>query len=82
VAIRTEYERRRDRIPIPTEFRWHPVKPQFTISSKWLSFLVHFTPEQLVVHAELSMTAKVFATKENREHAVRIIEAIADDLGL
>jgi hypothetical protein len=44
--------------------------------------VVHFTPENLVVDAEMSLAAKVLATKENRENAVRFIESIANDLGL
>jgi hypothetical protein len=81
-AINTEFSRRRHEIPIPTELHWHRDKPQFTIRSKWLSFVVHFTPENLVVDAEMSLAAKVLATKENRENAVRFIESIANDLGL
>jgi hypothetical protein len=73
---------RRNEIPIPTELRWHPEKPQFTIGSQWLSFVVHFTPETLVVDAELSLAAKMMATKENRRMAVQFIESIATDLGL
>jgi len=62
--------------------QWHPEKPQFTIRSKWLSFIVHFTHLDLVVDVELSVTAKMFATEANRKHAVRFIESIANDLGL
>jgi hypothetical protein len=47
-----------------------------------LSFLVHFTPDHLVVDAELSLAAKMLATKENREIAVQFIESIVNDLGL
>jgi hypothetical protein len=47
-----------------------------------LSFVVHFTHELLVVDAELSLAAKLLATKENRETAVRFIESIVNDLGL
>ena len=73
---------RRNEIPIATDFRWHPEKPQFTIGSPWLNFIVHFTPENLVVDAELTLTAKMFATQENRRLAVQFIESIANDLGL
>jgi hypothetical protein len=44
--------------------------------------VVHFTQEQLVVDAELSLPAKIYATKANRESAVQFIESIANDLGL
>ena len=81
-AISTEFSRRRHEIPLATELHWHAEKPQFTIRSKLFSFVVHFTPELLVVDAELSLAAKVFATKENRETAVKFIDSIANDLGL
>jgi hypothetical protein len=61
---------------------WHHEKPQFTIRSSLLSFVVQFTQEALVVDAELSFAAKVFATKENRRTAVQFIDSIANDLGL
>ena len=57
-------------------------KPQFTIRSEWLSFIVHFTHEDLVVDAELTLAAKMLATRKHREDAVKFIESIADDLGL
>ena len=59
-----------------------PMQPQFTIRSTWLTFVVRFTHEQLVVDAELSLAAKMLATNENRQTAVRFIESIANDLGL
>jgi hypothetical protein len=43
---------------------------------------VHFTEEDLVVDAELSLAAKMLATPENRRYAVRYIETLANDLGL
>ena len=33
----------------------------------------------MVVNAELSLAAKMFATDENRRHAVRFIESVAND---
>jgi hypothetical protein len=74
--------RRRYQIPVPTEIQWHPEKPQFTIRSKWLSFIVNFTHPDLLVDVELSLVAKLVATQENRKHAVRFIESITNDLGL
>ena len=65
-----------------TELHWHAVKPQFTISSALLSFVVHFTHDLLVVDAELTLAAKLLATKENRETAVKFIDSLANDLGL
>jgi len=81
-AIANEYSRRRHEIPIATELQWHPDQPQFTIRSHWVSFVVRFTPEILQVDAQLSLTAKALATQEHRQRAVRIIDAIATDLGL
>ena len=81
-AISSEYTRRRAEIPLPTELHWDAEKPQFTIRSSLLSFVVHFTHEQLVVDAELSLAAKMLATKENRATAVKFIDSIANDLGL
>jgi hypothetical protein len=82
-AIESEYRRRRHEIPIPTELRWHPSDPRFTIHSSMLSFVVHFTIDnRLVVDAELSMAARMLATVANRRQAVQFIESIAVGLGL
>jgi hypothetical protein len=81
-AISAEFARRRHQIPVPAEIHWHPEKPQFTIHSSWLSFVVHFANDDLVVNAEMSLTAKMLATPANRKHAVQLIETIANDLGL
>jgi hypothetical protein len=81
-AITAEFARRRHQLPVPAEIEWHPEKPQFTIHSKWLSFIVHFADDDLVVNAELSLTARMLATPANRQHAVQLIETIANDLGL
>jgi hypothetical protein len=74
--------RRRHEIPVPAELHWHKEKPQFTIRSKLLSFVVHFTHDLIVVDAELTLAAKVLATKENRATAVKFIDSLANDLGL
>ena len=82
-AIESEYHRRRHEIPIPTELRWHPSDPEFTIHSSMLSFVVHFTVDnRLVVAAEMSMAARMLATVANRRQAVQFIESIAVGLGL
>jgi hypothetical protein len=65
-----------------TELHWHEEKPQFTIRSKLMSLVVHFTAEALVVDAELTLAAKLLATQKNREIAVKFIDSIANDLGL
>jgi hypothetical protein len=81
-AIQAEFRRRQDQIPMPTVLTWNTAKPELTIRSRWISFIVHFTHERMVVSAELSAAAKMFATKENRRHAVRFIESVANDLNL
>jgi hypothetical protein len=81
-AIYSEFRRRQDQIPMPTELTWNAAKPEFTIRSRWISFIVHFTHERMVVNAKLSVAAKMFATDENRRHAVRFIESVANDLNL
>lgn len=81
-AIQSEFRRRRDQIPIPTELSWNASKPELTIRSQWISFIVHFSREHMVVNAELSVAAKMFATEENRRYAVHFIEGVANDLNL
>ncbi len=80
-AISAEYSRRRHEIPFPSELIWEE-KPRFTIRTQWLSFVVHFTHEEMVVMAELTLAAKAFVTAEHRKSAVRFIDSIADDLDL
>jgi len=81
-AIRGEFERRRHEIPVPAELLNHPSKPEMTIKTKWLSFIVQFHKERLTVDAELSLAAKMLATNENRKVAVAFIDSIANDLNL
>lgn len=81
-AIQGAYLKRRHELPVPTELQWHKDKPQFTIKSSWLSFNVGYTPERLVVEAELSFAARMLATDVHRKQAVEIISSIADELDL
>jgi hypothetical protein len=81
-AISDEFSRRRHQIPVPAELHWHREKPQLTIDSKGFSFIVNFTREDLVVDAELSLAARMLATSKHREDAVKMIESVANDLGL
>jgi hypothetical protein len=67
---------------VPSELLDHPTKPELTIKTKWLSFIVQFNKETLRVDAELSLAAKVLATNENRRVAVQFIDSIANDLNL
>jgi hypothetical protein len=81
-AIHSAYLRRRHEIPVATELLWHKDKPQFSIRSSWVSFNVGYTPERLVVEAELSLAARMMATEAHRRQAVAVIDSIADELGL
>ncbi len=81
-AIRSEYQRRKHEIPVPSELLENPAKPEMTIKTRWLSFIVQFTKETMRVDAELSLAAKVLATNENRKVAVQFIDSIANDLNL
>jgi hypothetical protein len=81
-VIHSEFRRRRDQIPMPTEFSWNASQSELTIRSRRISFIVHFTRERMVVDAELSLAAKMFATDTNRRRAVNFIESVADDLNL
>ena len=81
-AIRSEFHRRQHEIPVPTELLDHPAKPEMTIKTKWLSFIVQFSKETMRVDAELSLAAKMLATTENRQVAVQFIDSIANDLNL
>jgi hypothetical protein len=81
-AISLEFSKRRHQIPMPTELHWHESSPRFTIKGPWLSFVVHFTAEVLIVNAELTLAAKLLATEEHRRQAVQFIELMANDLNL
>ena len=81
-AIESEFLRRRDEIPIATEFRWHAVDPEFTIKSSWASLIVRFTEETLVVQAELSLAARMLVTDAHRQRVVQFIDSMVNDLGL
>ncbi len=81
-AIRSEFHRRRHQIPVATELLDNPAKPEMTIKTKWLSFIVQFGRETMRVDAELSLAAKMLATTENRQVAVQFIDRIANDLNL
>lgn len=74
--------RKRSEIDVPLEIRRTDGGSSFTISSTWASFLVQFGGDRMIVDAELSWAARMFATEENRRHVVRFISDIADDLKL
>jgi hypothetical protein len=80
--IHSEFHRRKNQIPVSTELSWHAAKTELTIRATGIAFVVNFTHDRMVVDAELSLAAKMFATDENRRHAVRFIESVADDLNL
>jgi hypothetical protein len=81
-AICSEFHRRQHEIPVPSELLHNPAKPEMTIKSKWLSFVIHFGKETMRVDAELSLAAKMLATTDHRQVAVRFIDSIAHDLNL
>jgi hypothetical protein len=81
-AIHSEFHRWRDQLPMAAELTWNAAEPELTVRSRWISFFVHFTRERMVVHAELSPAAKMFATDKNRHHAVSLIENVARQLNL
>jgi hypothetical protein len=81
-AIRSEFQRRKHEIPVAAELLENRAKPEMTIKTKWLSFIVQFTKETMRVDAELSLAAKMLATQENRKFAVQFIDSIANDLNL
>jgi hypothetical protein len=81
-AVRSEFHRRRHEIPVAATLHENPNKPELTIKTKWLSFIVQFNTETLRVDAELSLAAKMMATQENRQVAVQFIDSIANDLDL
>ncbi len=80
--IEAEFHRRRHEIPIPVDFSWNKTQSSITIGSKWVSFLIHFVNDRMVVDAELSFTAKMLATEKNRKQVVGLISSVADDLRL
>jgi hypothetical protein len=81
-AINLEFHRRRDQISIPAELSWNGAKPHLTIRSQWISFIVHFTQERMVVDAELSLAAKMFVTDQHRRNAIDLFHSVANDLDL
>jgi cell division inhibitor SulA len=81
-AIRSEFQRRQHEIPVASELLQNPAKQEMTIKTRWLSFIVQFNKETLRVDAELSLAAKMLATRENRQVAVQFIDSIANDLNL
>ena len=81
-AIRSEFHRRKHEIPVAAELLEHPARPEMTIKTKWLSFVVQFSQETMRVDAELSLAARMLATNENRRVAVQFIDSIANDLNL
>ncbi len=81
-AIRSEFHRRQHEIPVPSELLQNSAKPEMTVKTRWLSFIVQFSKETLRVDAKLSLAAKMLATHENRQVAVQFIDSIANDLNL
>ena len=81
-TIHSEFRRRRDQIPDADGTVLARRQARVDHPRQWIAFVVNFTHDRMVVDAELSLAAKMFATDENRRHAVRFIESVADDLNL
>lgn len=81
-AIQAAFHSRKHEIPTPTELAWRTDRPELVIKARWISFIVRFTQERMVVDAELSLAAKMMATEANRRQAVQFIESVAADLDL
>jgi hypothetical protein len=81
-AIEAELERRRPEVPVPFELTWKQGKQSLAIASKWFTFLVHFANDRMVVDAELSLAARMFATEQNRKELIALIVEVADELKL
>ncbi len=81
-AIQAAFHQRRNEIPTPTELEWRADRPELVIKARWISFIVRFTHERMVVDAELSLAAKMMATEANRRQAVDFIESVATELDL
>ncbi|MDR3638821.1 MAG: hypothetical protein P4L84_33750 [Isosphaeraceae bacterium] len=81
-AINREAAERCRHIHFPTEHGWEEKEAVFTIRSSLATFFATFSADKLVVSAELSLAARLFATEHNRKHAVEIIASIADQLDL
>jgi len=81
-ALRDEFLRRKHEIPVASELVENRHKPEMTIKTKWLSFIIHFTEETMRVDAELSLAARMLATQSNRRTAVQFIDSIVDSLDL
>jgi hypothetical protein len=81
-AISEKFARQRHELPTTAELHWHREEPRFTISTNGVSFIVHFTRGDMVVDAELSPAARMSATTEHWEQAARLIESMANNVGL
>jgi len=80
--IQALFERRKGEIPFKTRFEWHPDRNGFALKSSWATFQVRFTEGRMVVDAELSFAARIFATDENRALVRDFIDGIVDELHL
>ncbi len=82
-AIHSEFRRRRNQIPVPVaELSRTSAKPELTIRSQWISIVVDFSQERMVVGAEMSLRPKCLPLTKTRRDAVRFIESVADQLNL
>lgn len=81
-AIVREATERCRQLPLATESGWDETGTVFTVKSALATFYATFSPQQLVVSAELSLAARLLATEHNRKHAVALMASVADELDL
>ncbi len=60
----------------------HPSKPEMTIKTRWLSFIVQFNKETLTGRRRALAGRQDARHPENRQVAVEFIDSIANDLNL
>ena len=81
-AILAEANRRRMEIPMPAEFEWDPSDPVLTLRSPLITFKISFAPDNLAVHAKVSMVARPLVTNGNRQKAIQLVENVAGQFDL
>ncbi len=73
---------RRSQFPMITGADWHPSRPELTIRTPIVSFVVRFADGAARVDAEMTLAGKLLASDANRRLAIRFIEEIAVEVGL
>lgn len=81
-ALEEAVDRMRERLPIVSKLAWEEEGKTLALRSKMASLLIRMVEERLIVEAELSLAARMMAKKEHVARATRMVEGLADDLGL